>query len=197
MRVKLVLSAALLALSLTACSSDDPGEKKGETTIEKTPTPTPGTGGPAKIEGEVTEAKAKKAAQQTLTDFFNVKLKKNDPYATKVKEQYKYLVGPEVHPSTSSMDLKDSTPFGIEETNVDLKLSNVRYNNGDVAIDFSSITQGTGYALVEGKVEGAGEPTWSRWEGSAVLIQKDGKFLIDQFSITTADGGAGDGPEDK
>ena len=195
MRVKLVLSATLLALSLTACSSDDPGEKKGGTTIEKAPTPN--SSGPAVVEGEVTEAQAKKAAQQTLTNFFNVKLKKNDPFAKKVKEQYVYLVGPEVHPSTNYMDLKDPTPFGIEETKVDLELTNVRYNDGSVAIDFSSVTHGTGYDLVDGQVEGDGEPTWSRWEGSAVLIQKEGKFLIDQFSITTADGGAGDGPEDK
>lgn len=129
------------------------------------------------------------AAESTVRAFFAVKGRAEDPISVRIDEQAAYLTARDVHPSAASETVMRDSPSGITDLEVSVELSNARWADDDIQVDFDFDSTGVSYPFIDDKVQlDDGTPQESHWEGTATLENRNGTWLIDELSVESSGG---------
>ena len=168
----------VLALCAVACGPRSSPQETAPSTVAATES--------------VADAEAVQAAEATLRAFFAVKSRAGDAYGDVIDEQAAYLTSRDVHPSVAYEAGIQGRPVGITTTTVAVELSNPRWIDEAILIDFASTTTGVTYPIVGDELQrDEGTPQESHWDGTATLELRDGEWLIDHLTADSYGGSFG------
>jgi hypothetical protein len=86
----------------------------------------------------------------------------------------------------------DDRPSGITDSEVTVELSNARWLDDDIQIDFEFDSTGVSYPTIGNRMQlDKGTPQRSHWDGTATLEKRNGAWLIDDLSVDSFGGGIG------
>jgi hypothetical protein len=136
------------------------------------------------------DSNAIQAAEATVRAFFAVKGQAENPISVRIDEQAVYLTSRGVHPSAAYEVGMEDRPSGITDSEVTVELSNARWLDDDIQIDFEFDSTGVSYPTIGNKMQfDKGTPQRSHWDGTATLEKRDGAWLIDDLSVDSFGGG--------
>jgi hypothetical protein len=156
--------------------------------------PSSGEVGPSSFGASETPADsdAVRAAEATVQAFFAVKGQAENPISVRIDEQAVYLTSRGVHPGAAYEKSMDDRPSGITDSEVTVELSNARWLDDDIQIDFEFDSTGVSYPTIGNRMQlDKGTPQRSHWDGTATLEKRNGAWLIDDLSVDSFGGGIG------
>ncbi|WP_185994379.1 hypothetical protein [Nocardioides campestrisoli] len=155
------------------------------------PDPVAASESPADSEAPA-DAEAVEAAEATVRAFFAVKSQAEEPLSAKIDRQAVYLTSRDAHPSAPYEAGQEGRPSGISDSEVTVDLSNVRWLDDDIQIDFDFDGTGLSYPMIGDELQtDQATAQRSRWEGTATLENRNGEWLIRELSVDSFGGGIG------
>lgn len=144
-------------------------------------------------EGEAeTEAEAMRAAEATVRAYFSVKGRAEDPISTVVDEQAAYVTSRDVNPTRAYDEKRSHLPSGVTDTEKVVELANTRMVGDEVLVDFAAEWTSVSYMFIGDVMQlDRGQPSGGHWDGTATLEERNGAWLINDFTTVSYGGNLG------
>lgn len=138
------------------------------------------------------EAAGIASAEATVRAFFAVRSRARQRYGRQLDEQAVHLTSRDVHPAAAYEAGMEGRPAMITDHDVSVALSNARWVGDAIRIDFEFDRTSTSYPMIGDELRmDQGQPGDGYWDGTATLVDRDGKWLIDHLTADSYGGSLG------
>ena len=103
--------------------------------------------------------------------------------------QAAYLTPLDVHPAAEYAASQGDLPSGITDQETSVELPSSRIVGDEVLVDFAFDSKALAYTLINDVLQlDSGQPGTGYWTGTATLEERDGVWLINDFTTETSGG---------